>query len=262
MIKDIRALPDNTQDATHCMAIYSGTHEFIMHKSPNKTYMSDEQPHAMELCSHTGIIVSVEGLEGECLPQMCRCSGSLSGRGGDGRNERVWVMQCPGRCCGAQNGQLTWQLRQLVKVKVLNKTGAVVESRLSLAFTTIHQTWGDFDPVLKFVQVRIPPAAIALQDSSMGNIVSCVYIIPDIATRSETGDGRNERWIVNSHIDLVTWIDVYNLERENCILGAGRRNARRDFRSVTLQIEIRMTAHTQWTHSEVWSQLATMPLSS
>jgi len=41
MIKDFRALLDNTQDAMHRMAIYSGTREFIKHKSRNKTYISD-----------------------------------------------------------------------------------------------------------------------------------------------------------------------------------------------------------------------------
>jgi hypothetical protein len=44
----------------------------------------------------------------------------------------------------------------------------------------------------------------------VGNIVGCAHVIPEIATSSKTGDGRNERWIVNSHIALVTWNDVYN----------------------------------------------------
>jgi hypothetical protein len=50
MIKDFRALLDNTQDATNGVAIYSGTWEYFKHKSRNKTYISDEQLHAMELC--------------------------------------------------------------------------------------------------------------------------------------------------------------------------------------------------------------------
>jgi len=49
MIKDFRALLNNTQDATHRVAIYSGTRDVIKHKSRNKTYISDEQLHAMEL---------------------------------------------------------------------------------------------------------------------------------------------------------------------------------------------------------------------
>jgi len=40
---------------------------------------------------------------------------------------------------------------------------------------------------------------------------------------------------------------------------AGRRNARRDFRSVTHCIAIPMQARTQWTNSDLWLQLATRP---
>jgi hypothetical protein len=47
MIKDFRALLDNMQDATHCVAIYNGTREFLRQKSPNMLYILDEQLHAM-----------------------------------------------------------------------------------------------------------------------------------------------------------------------------------------------------------------------
>jgi len=87
MIKDFRALLDNTQDATHRVAIYSGTREVIKHKSRNKTYISDEQLHAMELCIHHGIQIQVEGLDGERISQMCRCTGIQSWRWGDRRND-------------------------------------------------------------------------------------------------------------------------------------------------------------------------------
>jgi len=83
IIKDFRALLDNTQDATHHVAIYSGTREFFKHKSRNKTYISDEQLHAMELCIYHGIKVQVEGLDGERISQMCRCTESQSWCGGD-----------------------------------------------------------------------------------------------------------------------------------------------------------------------------------
>jgi hypothetical protein len=71
MIKDFRALLDNMQDSMHRSAISSGTREFIKHKSCNKTYTSDEQLHAMELCIYHGMKVQVEGLEGERISQMC-----------------------------------------------------------------------------------------------------------------------------------------------------------------------------------------------
>jgi hypothetical protein len=70
------------------------------------------------------------------------------------------------------------------------------------------------DPVSKFVQVSKAQAAIPLQVFSVGNIVGCAHVIPEFATSSKTGDGWNEQWIVNSHIDLATWNDVYNKYRE------------------------------------------------
>jgi hypothetical protein len=111
MIKDFRALLVNTQDATHCAAIYSGTRKFIKHKSRNKTYISDEQLHAMELCIYHGIKVQVEGSDGERISQICRCTGSRSWRRGDRRNDWVLVKQRPGRCYGGLNGHLPWQLQ-------------------------------------------------------------------------------------------------------------------------------------------------------
>jgi hypothetical protein len=173
-------------------------------------YISDEPLHAMELCIYHGIKVQVEGLEGELISQMCRYTGSQGWRGGDRRNNWVWVKQCPGRCYGALNGRLPWQLQRLFKIKLQNEDGAFVEYWLAMALTTIPENSGNLDPVSKFVQVRKALAAGALQVFSVGNIVGCAHVIPEIATSTKTGDERNEQWIVNSHIDLATWTDVYN----------------------------------------------------
>jgi len=71
IIKDFRALLDNTQDATQRVTIYNGTREFLKHMGRNKTYLLDEQLHAMELCIYHGIQAEVEGLEGEHISQIC-----------------------------------------------------------------------------------------------------------------------------------------------------------------------------------------------
>ena len=76
--------------------------------------------------------------------------------------------------------------------------------------STIPENLGNLDPVSIFEQVTTAPAAAALLVFRMGNIIGRAHVIPEIATCSKTGDGRNERWIVNSHIDLATWNDVYN----------------------------------------------------
>jgi hypothetical protein len=154
MIKDFRALLDNTQDATHSVTIYNGMREFLKHKSRKKTYISDQQLHAMELCIYHGITVQVEGLDDEHISQICRCTGSQSWRGGDRHNDWVWVKQRPGRCYGALNGRLPWQLERLFKIKLLNEDGAFVEYWLALALTTIPENSSNLDPVSKCVQVR------------------------------------------------------------------------------------------------------------
>jgi len=164
----------------------------------------------MKLCIYPGIKFQVEGLDGECISQMCRCTGSQSWHAGDRRNDWVWVKQCSRRCYGALNESLPWQLQRLFTIKLPNKDGTFVEYWLALALSTIPEYSGNLDLVSKIVQVRKAPAAVALHVFSVDNMVGCGHVISEIATSRNTGDVRNERWIVNSHIDLVTWNDVYN----------------------------------------------------
>jgi len=110
MIKGFRALFDNMQDAMHRVAIYSGTQEFIKHKSGYKTYISDEQLHALERCIYHGMKVHVEGLDGGRISQMCQCTGSQSWRGGHRQNDCMQGKQRPGRCYRKLNRPFMWQL--------------------------------------------------------------------------------------------------------------------------------------------------------
>jgi hypothetical protein len=91
-----------------------------------------------------------------------------------------------------------------------NVNGAFVEYWLAPVLTTIPESWGNLDPVSKFVQVRNAPAAVAWEVFRVGNIVGGPHVIPEIATSSMPGDGRNEQLIVNSHIYLAASNDVYN----------------------------------------------------
>jgi len=56
--------------------LYSSMREFVKQKNCNKMDILDEQLLAMELCIYHGIKVQAEGLDGECISQMCRCTGS------------------------------------------------------------------------------------------------------------------------------------------------------------------------------------------
>jgi len=95
-------------------------------------------------------------------------------------------------------------------MKLQNEDGAFVEYWLAPALMTTPEDSGNLDPVSKFVQVTQPPAAVSWQIDRVGNIVGWAHVIPGIAISSKTGNGRTEQWIVNSHIDLATWNDVYN----------------------------------------------------
>jgi hypothetical protein len=61
MVKDYRALLNNTGDVMHCVVIYRGTRELIKHKSHNMTFILHKKLHALELCIFHGIKVHAEG---------------------------------------------------------------------------------------------------------------------------------------------------------------------------------------------------------
>jgi len=151
--------------------------ELIKHKGHEMKYIWDEQLHAMELCIYQAKKVQVEGLEGERIFQKCRCTASQSWRGGDQWNDWVWVKRPLGRCYGALDGHLLWQLHRLLKIKLLNVDGAFIEYWSAVVLATIPEKSGKLDPVSQFVQVRQSPAAVALQVFSVGNIVGCAHVI-------------------------------------------------------------------------------------
>jgi len=191
------------------VALYSGTQDYIKLNCVNKTYVSDDPLHAIEQWIYHAIKFQAEGFEGEHIFQMCQGSRSQCCGGGDWQNDWMWVNQHPGRCYAPLYGCLPWQLQQLFKIKLLNEDGAFVEYWWALTLTAIPEDFGNLDPVSECVQVRTAPTAVGLHFFSLGNIVGCAHLMPEIATSTRTGDGWNKRWIVNSHIDLVMWNDVY-----------------------------------------------------
>jgi hypothetical protein len=68
-----------------------------------------------------------------------------------------------------------WQLQRLFNIKLQNEDGALIEYWLALALPTIPANSGKLDPILKCVQVRKTPVAVALQVFSVGNIVGCAH---------------------------------------------------------------------------------------
>jgi hypothetical protein len=81
---------------------------------------------------------------------------------------------------------------------------------LALALTTIPAISGNLDRISEFVQVIKLLAAVALQVFTLGNNVRCAHLYREMAKTGKPGDGWNERWIVNSHIDLAACNNVLN----------------------------------------------------
>jgi hypothetical protein len=67
------------------------------------------------------------------------------------------------------------------------------------------------DPISKFGQVRNAPRPVASNVVSVGNFEGWGHVVRELRTISQTGDRQKEWWIVNSHIDIATCNDVYNL---------------------------------------------------
>jgi len=74
-------------------------------------------------------------------------------------------------------------------MKHLIKDGAFFEYWLTLALRTIPENSINLNPVSNFVQLITPPAAVALQVFSVGNIVGCGHVNGMIATSSMEGAG-------------------------------------------------------------------------
>jgi hypothetical protein len=80
-----------------------------------------------------------------------------------------------------------------IQDQVPNEDGAFVEYWLSLALITISETFANLDPSWKFVQVRKPPAAVALQDTSERNVVGRMHVIPEmLLVVGQQPDGTSE----------------------------------------------------------------------
>jgi len=184
--------------------------ECIKNKNHTKTYISDEQLQTFELSNVNTTNVQCEDLDGEWISQMCRCRWWYSWRGGARGNAWLFVKQSLGRCYFALNGHLPCQMHWLFKIKLLNDHGAFIEYWLALPLPTIHASSGNLDPVSKDVEASTARAGVTLLFFSPGNVDGCLHIIPMIGNSSETQNGWNEWWIVNSHHDLATWKDVNN----------------------------------------------------
>jgi len=121
-------------------------------------------------------------------------------------------MHRPGSSYGALNGCLPWWPQWLFKTNLLNEGWPVIEYWITTVLTRIPHNMHNFNPGVKFEQVRIALAACALQVARVWNIRICAQIIRVITTSRQSGVRQNKQWIINSQIDLAAWKNVDNLK--------------------------------------------------
>jgi hypothetical protein len=87
---------------------------------------------------------------------------------------------------------------------------AIVEYWFTLTLTTISENPGNLDPVSKFVLVGKAPASVAMHVFSVGNIISSMHGIPEIATscKGTYACVRPDRYTYGNYRNTVANVDA------------------------------------------------------
>jgi hypothetical protein len=152
------------------------------------------------------IQVPVTNMHGDQVIQTVRCTGDQSWHGQGPRNDWVWVQTSRPRegrepAYKALRGCIPYRLLKLFNLQVLG-------SLFWCAFVqlTIPSGGGMPERASGMVRVREATRGSGYMVISGGNITGAAHLIPE-----EPGPlGKSHKaWIVNSHIDLATWNEVY-----------------------------------------------------
>ena len=162
-----------------------------------------------------GLEVKTSNMHGEETAQRLRCTGDNGWYSGTARNDWVWV-QIAQRRDGkelpykALQGRLPYQMLRLFKLQVVHARGSDT-FWLAYVHLTKPANGGMPEKASKLVRVVKPTSGVVNAVISAGNIVGAAHLIPEEPISS----GReNKGWIVNSHIDLAAWNNVYYMFKD------------------------------------------------
>jgi len=206
-VEDFRGLLNTIGDQTIQNGIYTGTQRFLRSKRIN--IESDDLLGSAAAIYH-GVEVETRNMHGEKVIQRLRCTGENGWYSGPARNDWVWVQtakptegqELPYR---ALQGRIPNRLLRLFKLHVIHARG---ENTFWLAYVELTRpaNGGMPERASKLVRVVKPTSGEAFMVISAANIVGAAHVIPEETISSGV---ENKGWVVNSHIDLATWNDVY-----------------------------------------------------
>ena len=189
-------LRDELRNATNC---------FLLSKRVN---ISPEKLLQCTAAVFHGLEIATTDMQGEQVIQRIRCSGEHSWHGAPPRHDWVWVNTSQPRegqepPYKALRGRLPYRLLRLFKLRI------PPENQFWCAFvetTSPGNAGGMPERASGMVRVATPTTGSGYAVINGGNIHSAAHLIPEEPVSSGI---RNRSWIVNSHIDLATWNNVY-----------------------------------------------------
>jgi len=158
-----------------------------------------------------GIQIPVTNMHGDEVIQTVRCTGEQRWHGQDPRNDWVWVQTSRPRegqepAYKALRGHVPYRLLKLFNLEVL---GGLVWC--AFVQTTIPSVGSMPERASGMVRVMETTKGSGYVVISGGNITGAVHLISEEPGTSET---TRKAWIVNSHIDLTTWNEVYYMTED------------------------------------------------
>jgi len=158
-----------------------------------------------------GIQIPVTNMHRDQVIQTIRCTGEQRWHRQDPRNDWVWVQTSRPRegqepAYKALQGRVLYCLLKLFNLEVL---GGLVWC--AFVQTTIRSMDGMPERASRMVRVMEATKWSGYVVISGGNITVAAHLIPEAPSTSET---TWKAWIVNSHIDLTTWNEVYYMTED------------------------------------------------
>jgi len=158
-----------------------------------------------------GIQIPVTNMHGDQVVQTVRCTREQRWHGQDTRNDWVWVQTSRPRegqepAYKALRGRAPYRLLKLFNLQVL---GGLVWC--AFVQTTIPSVGGMPESASRMVRVTEATKGGGDAVISEGNITSAAHLIPEEPSTSGT---TRKAWIVNRHIDLTTWNEVYYMTED------------------------------------------------